>query len=210
MMNFLQGLLPSTHVRLPIAMTRAVTRLRRDKSGIAAVEFAMIFPLMLMMFFGMIDVSTGFAVDRKVTMIAQTLSDLASRYTAVQETDVSNFFIIGDAMVTPYDKTILLSTVSQIYLDPSTKTAKVVWSRGDSKLTKGTVVTVPSGLIAMDSSGNWSANQYLILGQASYLYKPTIGWVVPQAGINLMESSFTRPRQGTCVALPTDCAPSTG
>jgi Flp pilus assembly protein TadG len=188
----------------------AIKRWRRDDSGIAAIEFAMIFPMMLVMFFGMIDVSTGFAIDRKVTMISQTLSDLASRYTAVQETDVTNFFTIGDAMMTPYDATIMAATISQIYLDPTSKTGKVVWSRGDAKMTKGTVVSVPTDLIAKDSSGAWTANQYLILGQVTYLYKPTIGWVVPKAGINLMESSFTRPRQGSCVALPTDCAPSTG
>jgi Flp pilus assembly protein TadG len=197
--------------RLPCKRLRRVAaNWRSDTSGIAAIEFAMIFPMMLVMFFGMIDVSTGFAIDRKVTMISQSLSDLASRYTLLQETDVTNFFTIGDAMITPYDKTILLATVSQIYLDPTTKTGKVVWSRGDAKMTKSTVVSVPTDLIAKDSTGAWSANQYLILGQVTYLYKPTIGWVVPKAGINLTESSFTRPRQGVCVALPTDCAPSTG
>jgi Flp pilus assembly protein TadG len=191
-------------------LRRVAANWRSDTSGIAAIEFAMIFPMMLVMFFGMIDVSTGFAIDRKVTMISQSLSDLASRYTLLQETDVTNFFTIGDAMITPYDKTILLATVSQIYLDPTTKTGKVVWSRGDAKMAKSTVVSVPTDLIAKDSTGAWSANQYLILGQVTYLYKPTIGWVVPKAGINLTESSFTRPRQGVCVALPTDCAPSTG
>jgi Flp pilus assembly protein TadG len=189
---------------------RSMTRLRRDTRGLAAVEFALILPLMLMMFFGMIDVSSGFAVDRKVSMIAQTLSDLTSRYTVVQETDVTNFFTIADAMLTPYDSTVLKATISQIYLDPASKTAKVVWSRGDAKLAVNTVVTVPTALVAKDSSGNWITNQYLILAQATYLYTPTIGWVVSKAGINLGESSFTKPRQGTCVMMATTCTPAAG
>jgi len=189
---------------------RSMATLRRDTSGLAAVEFALILPLMLMMFFGMIDVSSGFAVDRKVSMIAQTLSDLTSRYTVVQETDVTNFFTIADAMLTPYDSTVLKATISQIYLDPASKTAKVVWSRGDAKLAVNTVVTVPTALVAKDSSGNWTANQYLILAQATYLYTPTIGWVVSKAGINLGESSFTKPRQGTCVMMATTCTPTAG
>jgi Flp pilus assembly protein TadG len=193
---------------------RSMRTLRSDTSGLAAVEFALIIPLMLMMFFGMIDVSSGFAVDRKVSMIAQNLSDLTSRYPTVAETDITNFFTIADAMLTPYDNTILQATISQIYMDPASKTAKVVWSRGDAKLAVNTVVTVPTALVAKDSSGNWNANQYLILAQATYLYKPTIGWVVSKAGINLGESSFTKPRQGTCVKIgdPTTatCTPSAG
>jgi Flp pilus assembly protein TadG len=185
-------------------------RLRTDTSGLAAVEFALILPLMLTMFFGIIDVSNGFAVDRKVSMISQTLSDLTSRYTVVQETDITNFFTIGDAMLTPYDKTVLKTTINQLYLDPTSKTAKVVWSRGDNKLSKNTVVSVPTDLVAKDSSGNWTANQYLVLAQVIYVYTPTIGWVVSKAGITLTESSFTKPRQGTCVMMVSTCTPTAG
>lgn len=187
-----------------------LTRFGRDVRGIAAVEFAVILPLMLTVFFGMIDVSTGFAVDRKTTMVSQTISDLASRYTTLAETDVTNFFTIADAMMTPYDKVPLKATISQIYIDPSTKSGVVVWSRGDNKLVKGTAVTVPTDLIAKDASGNVVANQYLILGQAQYLYTPTIGWVVAKTGITLNESNFTKPRQGSCVIMVTTCTPTSG
>jgi Flp pilus assembly protein TadG len=203
----------STITRAMVAARRRcapLQRLRTDTSGLAAVEFAMILPLMLMMFFGIIDVSNGFAVDRKVSMISQTLSDLTSRYTVVQETDITNFFTIGDAMLTPYDRTVLKTTISQLYLDPSSKSAKVVWSRGDNKMTKGTVVAVPTDLVAKDSSGNWTANQYLVLGQVTYVYTPTVGWVISKLGINLGESSFTKPRQGTCVMMVSTCTPTAG
>jgi Flp pilus assembly protein TadG len=186
---------------------RSVARLRRDASGLAAVEFAMILPLLLVMLFGMVDVSLGVATDRKVTMVAQTLSDLASRYATVTETDFTNFFVIADAMLTPFDKTPLVATISQVYLDPASKTAKVQWSRGDAMLAKNTVVPVPTDLIGKDSSGNYLPNQYLILSQVTYPYKPIIGWVVPKAGLTLSESTYTRPRQTTCVQFPTDCAP---
>ena len=46
-----------------------------DRSGIAATEFAIIVPLMLVMFFGTVEFSSGVAVDRKVTLMARTLSE---------------------------------------------------------------------------------------------------------------------------------------
>lgn len=189
------------------AAWRQALLLRDDTKGVSAVEFAMIIPLMFVMFFGMLDLSNGFAVDRKISQISQGMADLASRYTTLAETDVSNFFIIADAMLTPYDKTQLKATISQVYIDPSTKTAKVVWSRGDEKKTVGTVVTVPTNLIVKDAAGNYLPNQYLILGEANYKYVPTIGWVVPKGGLTLTDAMYTRPRQTSCVVMVTSCTP---
>jgi len=44
----------------------------RDRRGIAATEFAVIVPIMLVLFFGTVEFSSGVAVDRKVTLIART------------------------------------------------------------------------------------------------------------------------------------------
>jgi Flp pilus assembly protein TadG len=189
------------------AAWRQALLLRDDTKGVSAVEFAMIIPLMFVMFFGMLDLSNGFAVDRKISQISQGIADLASRYTTLAETDVTNFFIIADAMLTPYDKTQLKATISQVYIDPSTKTAKVVWSRGDEKKNVGTVVSVPTNLIVKDAAGNYLPNQYLILGEANYKYVPTIGWVVPKGGLTLTDAMYTRPRQTSCVVMVTSCTP---
>ncbi|WP_172980468.1 TadE/TadG family type IV pilus assembly protein [Tardiphaga sp. P9-11] len=201
-----------------LAAWRRALLLRDDTRGVSAVEFAMIIPLMFLMFFGMLDVSNGFAVDRKVSQISQGMADLASRYTTLAETDVSNFFIIGDAMLTPYDKTQLQVSVSQVYIDPATKTAKVVWTRGDYPTGKDAngnvvvrkvkdIVSVPTDLIVKDANGNYLPNQYLILGEANYKYVPTIGWVVPKGGLTLSDAMYTRPRQTSCVVMVTSCTP---
>ena len=51
----------------------------RDRSAIAAVEFAFILPLMLVSFFGAVNFSQGLAVSRKVTLTASTLTNLTSQ-----------------------------------------------------------------------------------------------------------------------------------
>lgn len=180
-------------------MSRCLRRLAADKGGIAAVEFSMILPLMILMFFGMIDVSMGVGADRKVTIIAQSMADLASRYTKVTDTDFANFLTIGDAILTPYAASALTVTISQVYIDPTTGTGKIYWSKGDAARTVNSALTVPTGLIGKDSSNNVLANQYLIFAEVSYLYKPIIGYVVPKAGITLSEATYTRPRQSACV-----------
>ncbi len=159
----------------------------------------MIAPLMIVMFFGMIDVTMGIAADRKVTLISQAMSDLASRYTAVTDAEITNFFNIGDAMLAPYGATDLTARITELYLDPKAGgIGKVQWSKGDAALTAGASVTVPDGLIGKSGS-TILADQYLILAEVNYVYKPIIGYVVPKAGITLSEKSYTRPRQSVCV-----------
>ena len=46
------------------------------------------------------------------------------------------------------------------------------------------------------------ANTYLILSEVSYLYVPTVGYVLAKGGITMGNSAFTRPRQSTCVYYP--------
>src|SRR6185312_4981671 len=63
-----------------------------DGRGLAATEFAVVVPLMLVMFFGTVEFSSAVAIDRKVTLMARTLSDLTSQSTSVADTDMTNFF----------------------------------------------------------------------------------------------------------------------
>jgi Flp pilus assembly protein TadG len=53
-----------------------------DIRGLAATEFAIVVPVMLLLFFGTDEFASGIAIDRKVTLIARTLSDLTSTLAA--------------------------------------------------------------------------------------------------------------------------------
>jgi Flp pilus assembly protein TadG len=194
-------------------------RLRTDCRGIAATEFAIIVPLMLVMFFGVIEITSGFAVDRKVTLVARTLSDLTSQGDStnpslVNDTDLTNFFTASYGLLWPYEVTPVTATLSGVYVDTS-GTAKVQWSKSaavaivSNKLTttltssthkQGDVVTLPTGLAVKDT--------YLIWSEVEYDYKPTIGYVMSKAGLTLKDQTFTRPRQTKCVTYGSVVCPS--
>jgi Flp pilus assembly protein TadG len=171
-----------------------------DRRGIAAIEFAMIVPVMLVMFFGVVEFSSGVAVDRKVTLMARTLSDLTSQSTSVSDTDLSNFFAASGAIMTPYDSTPVKATITELYVDPTTHKARVQWSKGSSPRAAKTIVTIP-GDIAVDDT-------YLIFSEVSYLYTPAVGYLIAKAGITLSDVAYTRPRQSACVLYNTlTCTP---
>src|SRR3954454_5737314 len=120
----------------PSGQMQAIANIRRnarssvrdfvaDTRGLAATEFAVIVPLMLVMFFGTVEFSSAVAIDRKVTLMARTLSDLTSQSTSVGDTDMTNFFAASTGVLTPYDATPVSSTISELYVDPSTLQAHV-------------------------------------------------------------------------------------
>lgn len=178
-------------------------RFARDKRGVAAVEFAFIVPLMLVLLFGMIDTSSGVAINRKVTLTARTLSDLVSQGSQVTNTDISNFFKMGAAVMTPY--TVATDTmeqkVSAVSID-ALKKATVVWSykgavnNGTATVSKGyetdtVITTIPANLLV--------PNTQLIWSEVTYKYTPITGYIAGKAIIPLSEETFTRPRQSNKV-----------
>jgi Flp pilus assembly protein TadG len=172
-----------------------------DCRGIAATEFAVIVPLMLTMFFGLIEFSSGVAVDRKVTLVARTLSDLTSQSTTVTDTDLTNFTTTGRAILTPYSATPLVSTITELYVHPTSLVAKVQWSRGSAPRGTGSTVTIPSQLQV--------GGTYLIFAEVEYRYVPTIGYVMSSAGVLLKDVAYTRPRQAACVKYNTTTCTTT-
>ena len=53
----------------------------------AMVEFALVMPLMLTLYIGSMEVSQGIAADRKVTLMARTVADLASQVSTISNAD---------------------------------------------------------------------------------------------------------------------------
>jgi Flp pilus assembly protein TadG len=186
----------------------------RDCGGVAATEFAVIVPMMLVMFFGTVELSSGVAVDRKITLVARALSDLTSQSlpsaplspsAVVADSDLQRIFTASIKILTPYVATPTKPTLSEIYVD-SSLTARIQWSKAatiasgatqatltTSSRSAGDVVTsiVPAALLVKQT--------YLILSEVSYLYTPAVGYVMGKAGVTLNDVAYTRPRQVTCV-----------
>lgn len=171
--------------------------LRRDIRGMAAIEFALLFPFMLLMFFGTIEASDGVAVDRKVSILATTLSDLISQAATVTSTDFSNAYLIGASVMTPYASGPIQAAITQVYIDSTSGQPKVIWSTASNRDPHSCKdsITVPSGIAVKGT--------YLIMAEVSYAYTPAAGFDSQMRfqppTFQLSDQTFTRPRQTSSV-----------
>jgi Flp pilus assembly protein TadG len=183
-----------------LCMRRRAFEIAGNNSGLAAVEFAMIIPIMAALLVGTNEFSAGVAIDRKVTIMARTLSDLTSQNIAVSDTQLTNFFTASKAIMTPYDSSPVQGTITELYINPSTMKARVQWSTDTTLHKTGDIIEIPEALKI--------AGTYLIFSEVKYKYMPSVAWFInKENGITLTDVSYTRPRQSLCVVYP---APAQG
>jgi Flp pilus assembly protein TadG len=168
-------------------LSRLARRLSTDDGGVSAVEFALILPVMLLLYLGGVQISQAVSADRKITLAARTIADLTSRYSQVSDADVANILSAGAAIMVPFSATPLAVTVSCLTVDATGK-ATVYWSKtvgGPAIRQKGDVVTLKSPLNTPSTSVIWS--------EVTYGYKPAVGYVITGT-LNLHDEMYMRPR----------------
>ena len=159
-------------------------RFGRDRRGVSAVEFALVAPVMIGLYFGVVEVSEGVSADRKVSLTTATLANLTSQVSTISAADMTNILDASSAVIAPYDKTKLKVTITCINID-STKKATVKWSVTRNGTANTGTMTLPTALTA--SPGQ------LILAEASYAYTPTVGYNI-SGTINLSDKMYMSPR----------------
>src|SRR5262249_58175389 len=106
-------------------------RFAADRSGVSAIEFAILLPLMLTLYFGGVEVSQAVSADRKNTLVAHTVGDLVSQSTNVtccnSTDDVTNIFNAAQWVIYPFGRNNPKSAVSRVRSDSTDTISTLAW-----------------------------------------------------------------------------------
>lgn len=188
-------------------------RFRGDRRGIAAVEFALIAPLLLSMYFVTMEISLGLEGNKKVSRVSSMVADLVAQNPSVSKADLEAILKIGAAVVYPYNRTQPTIDIVGIEITDETNPKAIVrWARRTTNgvistgVAKNTLITVPEKLMIR--------NTFLVMADTSLDYRPVITWAADQkaslglAGafdrIPMRETYYLRPRMSAKVEC-TDC-----
>jgi Flp pilus assembly protein TadG len=82
--------------------SKSVRSFLRASDGIAAIEMCFIFPLMLFLYFGLLDLTGLITHSRKITTVASAIADMVSQNkTAVVKSDLEDYFKIASLVMKP-------------------------------------------------------------------------------------------------------------
>jgi Flp pilus assembly protein TadG len=171
-----------------------------DVRGAAAVEFALILPVLITLYAVGFEICEAATVNRKLTDTTVQLANLTSQYTKVAKSDISTIMNASSETMTPFSNGALSVVLSEISIDNNGK-ASVTWSEAylDGVAFQGSPLTTPPTAPPSFATPNSS---YIIV-QSTYAYTPVIaGTYMPP--LTLSSQSFMLPRDSASIPC-TDC-----
>lgn len=173
-----------------------------DVRAVAATEFAIVTPFMLVLYVGGVELGNGMAINVKVTATAHSVADMVSQNTQVTSSQMDGILAASSAIMAPFPVTnggnsLITITVSEVSTDSNGK-ATVQWSKSTSSTgarTVGQQMTL-SAFTAPNPGNPNNANLSLILSEVSYNYTPNLGYTIAGT-VKLSDSYYLFPRCST-------------
>lgn len=165
----------------------------RDARGTALIEFALVLPILLVLFLGGWQLSDASACKRRVGIVNRAVADMVSRSQTISNAEIQTVLSASTQIMAPYTPGRAMVRVTAITVN-SSRSPIVVWSRArnGTKRADGTVVTtMPTGLRLPGVSYVMSETTYAFdAGLAKFGFPMTFA-----------QTLFMLPRKSSAVVL---------
>jgi Flp pilus assembly protein TadG len=196
-----------------IAPLFAVRKFPAAADGVAATEFAIIVPFMLLLLVGGVELGDGMAINVKVSATAHSVGDMVTQNTSLSTASMQNILTGATAVIAPYPvgSNQLSVTVSEVSSDANGNLT-LQWSKSYNGSSFGAgrtglgangiyaALTRPASLNGTVGNTNNANNQNdqvsFIVSEVSYAYTPNLGYTI-SGTVNLADSYWLFPRCST-------------
>jgi Flp pilus assembly protein TadG len=173
-----------------------------NESAVAAVEFALILPFLLALYFGSMEASSLFTADRRVNTISATIGDLVSQWDhddgAIPLDTLNDYFAASEALIYPMATTGLKQVVTCVRVNAD-GTTQIMWSKGYNG-GQARIVNEAYPLADTKQMNVVARGSYIIAAETSYAYEPLLGQVFTSA-VNLYHENLYIPRFGGLITV---------
>ncbi|MDE2006476.1 MAG: pilus assembly protein [Rhodospirillales bacterium] len=170
---------------------RALLRARR---GTAAVEFALVAPILLALSTGCVGLTQAVRARMDVAQAAQTMAQLIATQSSVTTAQIADFCTGADAVMTPFAATGLGLAIASVTRNASSGTVRTDWT--DTSCGNAAAIAAPATLAASVVPNNGDS---AIVVQASYTLANPLSLVLP-ASFTFSAVAFARPRGNATIA----------
>lgn len=186
-----------------MASAIAVSRCRAKSfvasiNGVAGIEAAFIFPVMLMLYFGLLDLTTVLSANRRVTQMASTLADLVTQSTSTTtKAELQGFYRASTAIMDPFSTADLSLEVFGYRRNGNN--VVLAWQNNNGATCGAAPAANTSQLQQLTSDGN-----DVITARVCYKVAPITGKILRDGKVSLSNQMTLRPRQSAMLTC-TDC-----
>jgi Flp pilus assembly protein TadG len=185
-------------MRLRAKITALLQRFGKREDGVAAVEFALIMPFLLALYFGSMEAAALFTADKRVNSISATVGDLISQWDPndgnLPTTTLNDYFAASTGLITPFSSTGVKIVISLVEVK-SDGTTKILWSKGYGGGVAKTINAQYTTLGSTTMMNQVARGGCVVASETTYMYKPVMGQMFTSA-LNLGHTNFFLPRYG--------------
>lgn len=171
-----------------------LARFGRDERGVSAVEFALIAPVVITIYFGLVEFCQAYMAQKRMSHATSQVADMVAQAPDITRDEIDDVFAIGGLILSPFSAANFSQRVTSITRDAG-GVARVAWSRGAGMTPLSGVQTVPAGLIANGET--------IIMSESSFRYVSPIRKLLPGT-TTFTARHYLRPRVSDTIPCP-DC-----
>lgn len=157
------------------------------KHGLAAVEFALLAPMMIVLLFGSIEIIDALGANRRAQNVASSLADVTARDTEISGTELTGLWAATNILMFPESGRLDVRLTSVTI--QSATVASVFWSEQNNGFiadrSDGSRVTLPAAMMVPGSS--------VIMAETVYNYTPPLAFLFP-AATTMRHTAYRRSR----------------
>jgi Flp pilus assembly protein TadG len=171
-------------------LPRRIRRFLVNRRGAAALEFALIVPIMLTLMFGSIEVSELVGADRRVKNMTDSVADVFSRDVRVTNTEANDVLNSAGQMLFPLANQNVGIRISAVEMT-TPGNGEVIWSdaRGMTAHAIGATIAIPR-----TPADNICPGDSVMIADGQYTYNSPIGLVLKTVTFNLRHHAAKCPR----------------
>ena len=174
-------------------------RFLKDRDGMAATEFAMILPIMMLLFFGAVEGKTAYNVDDRVSQAAAILADVSSKEAQISYAEIDDLMIGVERIVQPLKVNRLTMNLISVVPDSSGRPT-VLWSRSN-KSNNLEPYAPNTRFKKLDDDEVVKDGYSVLVGEVRYNHKSGLTGQIVGENLKYRTIKVRFPRKSTVVAI---------
>lgn len=169
-----------------------------SRKGVAAIEFALIAPVMVVMLLGVIEAGRFLNANLRLSNATSNFADIAARGKSAKGAEIDSLLKAFPLMLGGAGNNYRV-TISGVIWEEDGKAPVVAWQRGGGGLAAdgiiglvGDIAKVPAGMVA-------EGGDAILVVETEYVHKPLLP--VFDSGMTLRSEAYARPRRAAMIEL---------
>lgn len=169
-------------------LIQSLRRFAREKKGVAALEFAIIAPLLMVpLLLGSVDLIDVMGANKRAQNAAASLADVVARDTEISNDELASLWRALDVLMYPNAAGSMEIRISSISI-VNASTARVVWSEGHGGMAARNVNTT----VSLDNR-MMNVGTSVIMVESVYKYDAPLGFLW-QNEVHMTHDAYRRSR----------------